>query len=165
MLDGLIADGYDQRDTPEGCEAWLKAWQMLQQLGDRLQIHTLREFDERFKGTELLQNWVQDLAMPLGDLARPEQNRDWFQRRVQCCESFLSRFPNEDRPLIQMSSGGWPNPSGALARTIAGTSSFKNGSTRVLAGVDWLGGLLSFRASEPARLGSSRADPAARPGD
>jgi tetratricopeptide (TPR) repeat protein len=113
MLDELIAEGYDRRDTAEGCGAWLKAWQILQQLGDRLQIHTLREFDERFEGTELLQNWVQDLEMALGDLARPEQSRDWFQRRIQFCESFLSRFSNEDLSLIQ-------NMRRALAESIWG---------------------------------------------
>jgi tetratricopeptide (TPR) repeat protein len=113
MLDELIAEGYDQRDTPEGCEAWLKAWQMLQRLGDRLQIPTLREFDERFKGTEMLQNWVQDLEMALGDLARPEQKQEWFQRRIQICESFLARFPNDDQPLIQ-------NMQRALAESISG---------------------------------------------
>ena len=113
MLDERIAEGYDQRDTAEGCEAWLEAWQMLQQLGDRLQIHTLRELDERFEGTELLQNWVQDLEMALGDLARPEQKREWFQRRIQFCESFLSRFPDEDQPLIQ-------NMQRALAESIWG---------------------------------------------
>jgi tetratricopeptide (TPR) repeat protein len=113
MLDELIAEGYDRRDTPEGCEAWRKAWQMLQQLGDRLQILTLREFDERFEGTEFLQNWVQDFEMALGDLARPGQNREWFQRRIQFCESFLSRFPNDDQPLIQ-------NMQRALAESIWG---------------------------------------------
>jgi tetratricopeptide (TPR) repeat protein len=101
MLDECIAEGYDRRDTAEGCEAWLKAWQLLQQLGNRLQIPTLREFDQRFEGTEFLQNWVQDLEMALGDLARPEQNRGWFQRRIEFCEGFLSRFPNDDQPLIQ----------------------------------------------------------------
>lgn len=101
MLDKRIAEGYDRRDTAEGCEAWLNAWQMLQQLGDRLQTHTLGEFDERFKGIEMVQNWVQDLEMALGDLARPEQNREWFQRRIEFCESFLSRFPNDDQLLIQ----------------------------------------------------------------
>ena len=113
MLDELIAEGYDRRDTPEGCEAWLKAWQTLQQLDDRLQIHALREFDARFKGAEMLQNWVQDLEMALGDLARPGQNREWFQRRIQFCESFLARFPNDDRPLLQ-------NMQRALAESIWG---------------------------------------------
>jgi hypothetical protein len=87
-LDERIAGGYGRRNTPEGCAGWVKAWEIMQQLGGRLQIHTLREFDERFEGTELLQNWVQDLEMALGDLARPEQNREWFQRACNSAKAF-----------------------------------------------------------------------------
>ncbi len=56
MLDDRIAEGNDRPNRSEACEVWLDAWRILQRLGDKLQIHTLREFDQRFEGTELLQN-------------------------------------------------------------------------------------------------------------
>ncbi|MDA1277105.1 MAG: SEC-C metal-binding domain-containing protein [Verrucomicrobia bacterium] len=101
MVDERINDGYGQTDHREGCREWLNAWQILLRLMERLQIRTLREFDKRFQGIELMQNWVQDLEINLGDVARPEQNGEWFEQRIQFCQQFLSRFNLDDQPLIK----------------------------------------------------------------
>ena len=61
----------DHAETPQGADDWLAGYEILKKVSDKLQMRTLREFDKRFAGTELLQNWVQDLEMALGDLARP----------------------------------------------------------------------------------------------
>jgi tetratricopeptide (TPR) repeat protein len=117
MFDNRIQDGYDRPDRREGCREWLEAWQVLLRIAEKLQIGTLRAFDERFQGTELLLNWVQDVEMALGDLARPEQDREWFQQRRQFCEELLVRFPNEDKLLMENMRRSWAESLFAIGET------------------------------------------------
>ena len=71
MLDDRIAAGYDNAETPQGAGEWLVGYEILKKLGDKLQMRTLREFDRRFAGTELLQNCL-STARP-GLLPRPNR--------------------------------------------------------------------------------------------
>ncbi len=106
MLDDLIRDG-TEAEGGERCKIWLDGWRVLVQFADKMRIDALRELDERFHSIELLQNWVQDLEMELGDLARPGRDLQWFQQRAQYCEAFLARFPNEDQSIIQNMRRAW----------------------------------------------------------
>ena len=126
MLDGRIQDGYDRSNRQEGCREWLEAWQVLLRLTEKLQIGTLRAWDERFQGTEMLLNWVQDVEMALGDLARPEQDREWFERRRQFCEELLVRFPKEDKLLMENMRRAWAESLFALGETQRAEELFRN---------------------------------------
>jgi hypothetical protein len=106
MLNDLIGDGIEA-EAEDRCEIWLAAWRLLVLLADKLRLDTVRAFDERFHGTELLQNWVQDLEMELGDLARPGHKRDWFRKRAEYCQAFLTRFPREDAEIIRNMRRAW----------------------------------------------------------
>jgi hypothetical protein len=55
---------------------------------------SLRAFDERFRGTQFLSNWVQDLEMELRNAGL--QNPVYLEHRIRYCEDFLSRFGEDD---------------------------------------------------------------------
>jgi hypothetical protein len=43
------------------CRPWLEAWDDVLRLLDKAGIESIEEFDEQFRGTQLLFNWIQDL--------------------------------------------------------------------------------------------------------
>ncbi len=107
LIDDGISTGYDLVDVEERCRHWLEVWPALLQLADKLQVERLEELDKRFRGTDYLENWVQDLEMEMGDVARPNQDQDWYRRRIDYCEKFLERFPNEYTELIRNMRRAW----------------------------------------------------------
>jgi tetratricopeptide (TPR) repeat protein len=125
MLDDLIGDGTGA-EGGERCKIWLDAWRVLVRLAEKLRIDSVRGFDERFRGIELLQNWVQDLEMEMGDLARPGRDLEWFQRRAQYCEAFLARFPNENQLLTQNMRRAWAESLYGIGETRRSDDLFEN---------------------------------------
>ena len=97
QLDDQIQAGYAllKNNTPDTCERWLAAWRDFLLMFDLGSFKTLAEFDGAFRGTQCVFNWANDLEMELGNAA----NRDakWHERRIQFCEDFLRRFPDEDQ--------------------------------------------------------------------
>ena len=65
---------------------------------DRGNFNTLAAFDEAFRGTQFVCHWLVDLEIELGHAAMADPK--WHERRIQFCEEFLRRFPDED-PLTR----------------------------------------------------------------
>lgn len=100
-LDDAIQAGYEVRKSagaPAVCRVWLEAWAHVLRLADKGGARSIREFDERFRGTQSLFNWIQDLQDELWNAGLDE--RRFLFARVGVCEEALNRLCDEDDPNI-----------------------------------------------------------------
>jgi tetratricopeptide (TPR) repeat protein len=96
-LDDKMQAGYEllaSRDTVAACRIWLEAWNDVLRLLDRAGIPSIDEFDERFRGTQSLFNWIQDLESELWNAGL--EDRQFFSARIALCQEGLRRFPSGD---------------------------------------------------------------------
>lgn len=101
-LDDKIQAGYDlleQREDGTACRTWLEAWAEALRLLDKAGIQTIEEFDRRFRGTQSLFNWVQDLEDELWNAGQAD--RQFLAARIALCEEGLRRFAAEDALLTE----------------------------------------------------------------
>jgi tetratricopeptide (TPR) repeat protein len=99
MLDDKMQEGYELNNSGQvkaACRIWLEAWDDTLRIFDKAGFETIREFDERFRGTQCLFNWVQDLEMQLWNAGL--RDRRFLTSRVEVCEERLRRFEAEDDP-------------------------------------------------------------------
>src|ERR1039458_7756865 len=67
-LDDQRQAGYELLKTSgavAACRIWLEAWHDVLRLLDKAGIESIEEFDDRFRGTQSLCNWIQDLESEL----------------------------------------------------------------------------------------------------
>jgi tetratricopeptide (TPR) repeat protein len=101
-LDDRIQAGYDlleARQVVSACRTWLDAWADVRRLLDKASLQSLAAFDARFRGSQSLFNWIQDLEMELGNAGREEQ--DFLTARIAVCEECLQRFAGDDALLAE----------------------------------------------------------------
>jgi len=96
-LDDKMQAGYEllkNRDVVAACRIWLEAWNSVLRLLDKAGIGSIKAFDERFRGTQSLFNWIQDLEDGLWNAGL----KDWqfLSARVALCREGLRRFPSAD---------------------------------------------------------------------
>jgi hypothetical protein len=88
MLDDRIRAGYDLQRTessPEQVsEVWITAWAWVLRIMERRQINSITEFDRRFRGTQSVFNWVQDLADKLRECGPSDP--EFLRARIKICE-------------------------------------------------------------------------------
>jgi tetratricopeptide (TPR) repeat protein len=102
LLDDRMQAGYDlrTRSGPEAaCRVWLEVWSDVLRIADRTGICTIREFDERFRGSQFLFNWIQDVEDDLWTAGM--RDRRFLQARVAVCEEGLRRFASESESLVE----------------------------------------------------------------
>ena len=96
-LDDKMQAGYALLQHKHGavgaCEVWLDAWGEFLSLLDKSGVKSIDEFDEQFKGTEWIFNWLQEFEQELWNagIAQPR----FFRERVRVCEEHLRRFPSD----------------------------------------------------------------------
>jgi hypothetical protein len=86
LLDDKMQAGYRLRAPREraaACKIWLEAWNDALGIFDKSGMQSIREFDERFKGTEFLFNWIQDLENALWSAGL--KDRQFLTARVAVC--------------------------------------------------------------------------------
>jgi len=97
LLDDKIEAGYELqgpgRDVA-ACGIWLEAWTDVLGLLDKGGLTSIRAFDERFRGSQSLFNWIQDLEDALWNAGL--EDRQFLTARIAVCEEGLRRFPAED---------------------------------------------------------------------
>ena len=130
-LDDKMQTGYQllmSNDVQAACRVWLEAWSDVVRLLDKAGIESIADFDERFRGTELLYNWIQDLESELWNAGLEE--RQFHSARIALCEEGLRRFRSSDELMIE-------NRRRALAE-----SYFELGETEKVEALfrEWLGG-------------------------
>jgi hypothetical protein len=97
MLDDKMQAGYKARKVGGpvmACRIWLDAWSDVVRICDKTGIRSIREFDERFGGTQSLFNWIQDLEDELS--SGGVFDRRLLAQRVSLCEEAQTRFEPQD---------------------------------------------------------------------
>ena len=101
-LDDKMQAGYELLRTSgavAACRPWLEAWDDGLRLLDKAGIESIEAFDERFRGTQSLFNWIQDLESELWNAGL--EDRQFLSARIALCEEGLRRFPSDDDLLVE----------------------------------------------------------------
>jgi tetratricopeptide (TPR) repeat protein len=102
MLDDRIQAGYDlleQGESVAACRIWLEAWADALRLLDKAGTQSIEAFDNRFRGTQSLFNWIQDLEDELWNAG--QRDRQFLAARIAVCEEGLRRFAADDALLTE----------------------------------------------------------------
>jgi tetratricopeptide (TPR) repeat protein len=97
MLDDKMQAGYDRmaaEDPVAACRIWLDAWTDVLRLLDKADIQSIDAFDNRFRGTQSLFNWIQELEDALWNAGL--EDREFLNARISVCEEGLRRFETDD---------------------------------------------------------------------
>jgi len=101
-LDDKMQAGYEMLKSSgavAACRIWLEAWKDVQRLLDKAGIESIEEFDDRFRGTQSLFNWIQDLESELWNAGLDD--RQFLSARIALCEEGLRRFPSDDALMLE----------------------------------------------------------------
>jgi tetratricopeptide (TPR) repeat protein len=102
-LDDRMQAGYallqQKFDAVAVCEIWLDAWGDFLSLLDKSGSKSIDEFDEQFKGTEWVFNWLQEFEQELWNAGITQPR--YFRERVRICEEHLRRFPSDHKAAIE----------------------------------------------------------------
>ncbi len=95
-LDDKMQSGYELRKSGAvaACRAWLETWRDVLIILDKAGMQSIQEFDERFRGTQSLFNWIQDLENELWNAGL--EDRRFLNARTALCEEALRRFRSDD---------------------------------------------------------------------
>jgi len=102
MINEKMQEGYQrlsEHDCTRACKIWVDVWKAILHITNSKRMKYLDKFDEIFRGTQSVFNWVQDLEMELGNAGRDEKK--FLQNRILFCEEFINRFPHEDSLIIE----------------------------------------------------------------
>ncbi len=102
VLDDRMQNGYEllkSSGAVAACRIWLEAWNDVLRLLDKAGIQSIEEFDERFRGTQSLFNWIQDLESELWNAGLDD--RQFLSARIAMCEEAMRRFPSDDGLMVE----------------------------------------------------------------
>ena len=101
-LEDKLRIGYERLaagDAQAACRTWLDAWRDVLHLLDKRGIQSIETFDARFRGTQSLFNWIQDLETELWNAGL--EDPQFLTARIMVCEEGLRRFPTDDALLTE----------------------------------------------------------------
>ncbi len=103
MLDEKMQAGYallrKQHNEVDACAVWLDAWSDLLSLLDKSGLQSIEEFDQQFRGSEWVFNWLQEFEQELWNAGIHEPR--FFTDRIRVCEENLRRFSSDDALAIE----------------------------------------------------------------
>jgi tetratricopeptide (TPR) repeat protein len=102
QLDDKMQAGYDllaSSGSVAACRIWLEAWSDVLHILDKAGMQSIQEFDDRFRGTESLFNWIQDLEDELWNAGL--EDRQFHTARIALCEEALQRFRSDDELMTE----------------------------------------------------------------
>ena len=97
MVDLWMQSGYQHsqaRDAVAASTLWLKAWRAVLKIMDDHNVRSIKDFDLRFRGTQSLYDWVQDLELELSNAGLDDARL--YEEGLRFCEASLMRFEDED---------------------------------------------------------------------
>lgn len=101
-IDEKISEGYKflaSGHTARGCDTLLAAWEDIKVLMSEDNIKDLAALDKKYRWTEFILNYVQDLEEQLSNLALDEPQ--YFTKRIHYCEELLALCSDEEDLLIE----------------------------------------------------------------
>jgi tetratricopeptide (TPR) repeat protein len=102
VLDDKMQAGYEllaSGGAVAACRIWLEAWNDVLRLLDKAGIESIEEFDGRFRGTQSLFNWIQDLESELWNAGLDD--RQFLSARIALCEEGLRRFRSDESLMVE----------------------------------------------------------------
>ena len=102
LLDDKMQAGYDLQGSGgavAACRIWLEAWRDVLGLLEKGDLPSIHAFDQRFRGSQSLFNWIQDLQDELWNAGL--EDRQFLTARIAVCEEGLRRFPAEDELMTE----------------------------------------------------------------
>lgn len=100
-IDDKIQKGYElilERNVASGCDSWLNAWDSIKQAMKENQLHYLEELQDKFKWSDFLLNYVQDMEAELHNVGL--SNKEYYHKRMLYCEELLKFCKKEDVLMI-----------------------------------------------------------------
>ena len=101
-LDDKMQAGYEllaSAGARAACPPWLNAWAEVLRLLDKGSLRSISEFDDRFRGSQSLFNWIQDLEQELWNAGL--EDRQFLTARIAVCEEGLRRFATDDELMTE----------------------------------------------------------------
>jgi tetratricopeptide (TPR) repeat protein len=101
-LDDKMQAGYEllaSSGAVGACRVWLEAWEDVLRILDKSGMPSIQKFDERFRGTQSLFNWIQDLESELWNAGL--EDRQFLTARIALCQEALRRFGLDDELLVE----------------------------------------------------------------
>jgi len=136
VLDDRMQNGYEllkSSGAVAACRIWLEAWHDVLRLLDKAGIQSIEAFDERFRGTQSLFNWIQDLESALWNAVLDD--RQFLSARIAMCEEAMRRFPSDDGLMVETAGLRWRSPTSSWTRRTKWKRSTGSGWTPIHAGV------------------------------
>jgi tetratricopeptide (TPR) repeat protein len=102
LLDDKMQAGYEllaSGGATAACRTWLDAWRDVLRILDKSGMRSIHEFDQRFRGTQSLFNWIQDLEGELWNAGL--EDRQFLAARIALCEEGLRRFRTDDQLMTE----------------------------------------------------------------
>ena len=102
LLDDKMQAGYELLESGgavAACRTWLEAWRDVLRILDKSGMQSIKEFDDRFRGSQSLFNWIQDLESELWNAGL--EDRQFFTARIALCEQALRRFRSADNLMTE----------------------------------------------------------------
>jgi tetratricopeptide (TPR) repeat protein len=99
--DDKMQAGYDAMGSVgvvAACRIWLDAWADVLRILDKAGLQSISDFDKRFRGTQSLFNWIQDLEGELWNAGL--EDKQFLAARIALCEEGLKRFEATDDELM-----------------------------------------------------------------
>lgn len=96
-IDDKIATGHqlmESHDTTGACDIMLEAWEDIKSVMTEDRIKDLQELQKKYKWTEFVMNYVQDLEEQLHNAGI--DNGEYFQKRIKYCEELLQLSGSTD---------------------------------------------------------------------
>ena len=97
MVDLWMRSGYEHSQAQDAVAAstlWLKVWRAVLKIMDDHDVQSIKDFDLRFRGTQSLYNWVQDVELKLSNAGYDDDRL--YHEGIRFCEVFQERFGDED---------------------------------------------------------------------
>ncbi len=123
-IDDNMQRGYALKDLAAQCDLWIRVWDDMLRLREKMQTRSLAEFDDRFGGTQSLFNWIQDFEMALANAAL-DQDR-YYATRARVCSEFLSLFEVADSLIQENTRRAWAESVHALGDEALSESLFRS---------------------------------------
>ena len=102
MIDDKMQEGYEKlskNNCAGACKVWLGLWKSILNIMNSTRMKSLNDFNKKFRETQSVYNWVQDLEMELWNAGI--QDERFIRDRILFCEGFITRFPHEDSLMIE----------------------------------------------------------------
>lgn len=102
LIDEKIGAGYKLlkgKQTGEACDVMLDAWEDIKAIMAEDKVQDLPTLDDKYKWTEFITNFVQDLEESLHNAAQDDPK--YFSKRIQYCEEMLKLSGDSDELIIE----------------------------------------------------------------